>query len=281
MRSPSTQLLRVLRAFTASSPKTNLPRTRLRQCPVSHHANPTIPCSRTITSTAVVCYPETSTGSKNSSSSRSDNGSRTDNNKKFPLRSPSPRPVPTQRRTELTTADLKPKSRYRGPPPPEDPQTDTSIRTDLNALDIFTDVAAPSTAIDACLHDGFHLNNGLKISGGDGCLLVDGEVFAWRPWEAGKKGGKAAMVNDKGQWEVGEDAWGVLGLMWPKPDLLILGLGGTVRPISPETRRHINQLGIRIEIQDTRNAAAQFNLLATERGVREVAAALIPVGWKG
>jgi uncharacterized protein len=64
-------------------------------------------------------------------------------------------------------------------------------------------------------------------------------------------------------------------------DLLILGLGRTVRPISPATRRCINELGIRIEVLDTRNAAAQFNLLATERGVREVAAALIPLGFQG
>jgi NADH dehydrogenase [ubiquinone] 1 alpha subcomplex assembly factor 3 len=51
-------------------------------------------------------------------------------------------------------------------------------------------------------------------------------------------------------------------------------------PISPATRRYINDLGIRIEVQDTRNAAAQFNLLATERGIDQVAAALIPMGWK-
>lgn len=52
-------------------------------------------------------------------------------------------------------------------------------------------------------------------------------------------------------------------------------------PLSPETKRHINSLGMRVEILDTRNAAAEFNLLATERGVNEVAAALIPIGWKG
>jgi hypothetical protein len=33
-------------------------------------------------------------------------------------------------------------------------------------------------------------------------------------------------------------------------------------------------------VLDTRNAAAQFNMLATERGVSEVAAALIPIGWQ-
>lgn len=63
-------------------------------------------------------------------------------------------------------------------------------------------------------------------------------------------------------------------------DLLILGLGPNTLPISPETRRYINSLGIRVDVQDTRNAAAQFNLLATERGVQEVAAALVPIGWR-
>jgi uncharacterized protein len=63
-------------------------------------------------------------------------------------------------------------------------------------------------------------------------------------------------------------------------DLLIIGTGSQVIPVSPATRKHINDLGIRLEVQDTRNAAAQFNLLATERGVQQVAAAMIPLGWK-
>ena len=63
-------------------------------------------------------------------------------------------------------------------------------------------------------------------------------------------------------------------------DLLILGLGPNMLPISPQTRRYINSLGIRVDVQDTRNAAAQFNLLATERGVQEVAAAMVPIGWR-
>ena len=53
-----------------------------------------------------------------------------------------------------------------------------------------------------------------------------------------------------------------------------------MRPISPKTRGYINSLGIRVDIQDTRNAAAQFNLLATERGDGSVAAALVPLGFK-
>ena len=63
-------------------------------------------------------------------------------------------------------------------------------------------------------------------------------------------------------------------------DLLIIGTGPRMAPIAPAVRKYLNNLGIRLEIQDTRNAAAQFNLLATERGVGQVAAAMIPVGWK-
>ena len=51
-------------------------------------------------------------------------------------------------------------------------------------------------------------------------------------------------------------------------------------PFSPETRRIINAMGIQVDLQDTRNAAAQFNLLATERGVNSIAAAMIPIGWR-
>lgn len=63
-------------------------------------------------------------------------------------------------------------------------------------------------------------------------------------------------------------------------DLLILGLGPQIRPLSPATRRYISSMGLRVEVLDTRNAASQFNMLATERGVDDVAAALIPIGWK-
>ena len=65
-----------------------------------------------------------------------------------------------------------------------------------------------------------------------------------------------------------------------RADLLIIGTGPQVKLLEPRVRRYLNDLGIRLEIQDTRNAAAQFNLLATERGVDQVAAALVPIGWR-
>lgn len=63
-------------------------------------------------------------------------------------------------------------------------------------------------------------------------------------------------------------------------DLLILGLGPAMCPLSPATKKYLSSLGLRVEVLDTRNAASQFNMLATERGVEEVAAALIPIGWR-
>ncbi|EKV07815.1 hypothetical protein PDIG_62550 [Penicillium digitatum PHI26] len=213
----------------------------------------------------------------------------------------------------------KPASRDRGPESKEDTQTN------FDSLNVLGNIPAPSTAIDACLDSGFHLNNGVKLTNGDGLLLVGGEAFAWRPWKAieGAESdlvAKDAMLNSKGQFELDESVWGLLNLVWPKPgmlvllsfffwyricalvygynmfeldrkialrfansfttDMLILGLGGSTFPLSPETKRHINSLGIRVDILDTRNAAAQFNLLATERGVTEIAAAMIPIGWK-
>ncbi|EOA86494.1 hypothetical protein ACJQWK_08587 [Exserohilum turcicum] len=164
----------------------------------------------------------------------------------------------------------RPKSRDRGPKSSEDTQTD------FGALDMLRNTVAPATSIDACTADGFALNNQMRISG-TGVLLVGGEAYRWRPWHGAATG---ALLNAKRQWEVPEGAWGILELVYPKPDLLIIGTGPHTTPIAPAVRKYLNDLGIRLEIQDTRNAAAQFNLLATERGVGQVAAALIPVGWR-
>jgi alkaline phosphatase len=52
----------------------------------------------------------------------------------------------------------------------------------------------------------------VKITDGDGVLLIGGEAFSWRPWKAREDGEKSGMVNAKGQFEVDEQAWGVLDL---------------------------------------------------------------------
>jgi NADH dehydrogenase [ubiquinone] 1 alpha subcomplex assembly factor 3 len=181
-----------------------------------------------------------------------------------------------------------PKSHDRGPPSKEDTQTDFA------ALNVLGNTPPPASGIDATTNDGFAFSNNTRLSG-SGALLLGGEVYKWRPWlspgrkegtiAAGGKGDDAMtgrLKNAKGQWEPPMEGrpWGLLEVVWPKPDLLIIGTGPGIVPISPATRRYINDLGIRIEVQDTRNAASQYNLLATERGIQQVAAALIPMGWK-
>lgn len=110
-------------------------------------------------------------------------------------------------------------------------------------------------------------------------------MFTWRPWQRegpgnpNQAGHSGALVNRNGELEVPKEAWGIIELVWPKPDLLILGTGGRMRQVSRKTREMVGQWGVRLDVSDTRNAAAQFNLLATERGVGQVAAALVPVGW--
>ncbi|KAI1426700.1 hypothetical protein F5Y12DRAFT_712851 [Xylaria sp. FL1777] len=150
-----------------------------------------------------------------------------------------------------------------GPPP-----------TDFAAMDVLGNAPVPSTVIDICMSDGFQLNSGARITDGLGVILVGGEAFAWQPW---LPRGEHRLLNAKGQWEIPNESLGLLSLIWPRP---VLGLGPEIRPISPELRRYISSLGMRVEILDTRNAAAQFNLLATERGINDVAAAIIPIGWK-
>ncbi|KAI9158911.1 NADH dehydrogenase [ubiquinone] 1 alpha subcomplex assembly factor 3 [Paramyrothecium foliicola] len=149
--------------------------------------------------------------------------------------------------------------------------------TNFGDLDVLGNTPPPATSVDVCMSDGFGLNSGVTITDGNGALLVNGEAFVWRPWEAK---GSMELANKKGQFELPAEAFGVFDLIWPRPDLLIIGVGKSNMPLSPQTRKCISDLGMRVEMLDTRNAASQFNLLATERGVSEVAAALIPIGWE-
>lgn len=184
----------------------------------------------------------------------------------------------------LSVTGPLPRDRTTGPPKSRDrgPTSDEDTRTDFGAMNILGNMGTPATSIDACVSDGFHLNNGLKTSSGGGIILVGGEAFTWRPWEGASKK-PAAMLSQAGSLEIGGSggAWGLLELLWPKPDLLMVGTGGKVWPLSKETREYINGLGIKIDVMDTGNASAAYNLLATERGTDVVAAAMLPIGWKG
>ncbi|KAK4176211.1 hypothetical protein QBC36DRAFT_329693 [Triangularia setosa] len=169
----------------------------------------------------------------------------------------------------------------KGPPLAHnnEPIPTSAPQTDFSSLDVLGNTPVPSTSIDVCHHDGFSLNSGVQITNGNGALLIGGEAFEWKPWLT-KDGGSKKMINSKWQWEIDPESLGVLRVVWPRPDLLILGVGKFNRPISPKTRQAISEMGMRVEVLDTRNAASQYNLLATERGMGDVAAALVPIGFE-
>lgn len=201
-----------------------------------------------------------------------------------------------------------PKTKDRGPTSTEDTQTD------FGKLDIFStaNIEAPATSVDACTTDGFHLNNGIKTDGGAGILLVGGEAFVWRPWlytpsESGAGAGTGsptgasqtasptspatssafaaatnALLTPRQTFMIPPASLAVLDLLYPKPDLLILGTGEHLHMLEPATRNHLAaSLGIKVDVMDTHNACATYNLLATERGVDSVAGLFLPVGWTG
>jgi NADH dehydrogenase [ubiquinone] 1 alpha subcomplex assembly factor 3 len=166
--------------------------------------------------------------------------------------------------------------------------------TDFAKLDVLGNLPQPGGSIDSCLSNGFNFTSGLTVTGG--VLILGGEVFRWFPTpdEAASPHFLSPLLNDAGQWEVGGDAFGALDVVWPKPgtlsgrtwistktlDLLVIGTGRATEVLSPNTKKLLNSMGIRVEVVDTRNAAAEYNLLAVERGIHEVAAALVPAGWK-
>ena len=116
-------------------------------------------------------------------------------------------------RVEPRLQPAKPQTHDRGP------RSEEKTQTDFAEMNVFSNIPTPATAVDACLDDGFHLDNGVKVTNGDGVLLVAGEAFAWRPWQSFKntENPKRSMVNGKGQFELPEEAWGLLSLIWPRP----------------------------------------------------------------
>ncbi|KAK5994592.1 mRNA-capping enzyme [Cladobotryum mycophilum] len=135
----------------------------------------------------------------------------------------------------LHTAPSRLKQQQQQGKPPPTPPP-----TSFSELDVLGNTPVPSTSVDVCMYDGFELNSGVTISGG---------------WGAAREWGGVCVA--------------ALG------DLLVIGVGKQNMPLSPQTRKYISELGMRVEVLDTRNAAAQFNLLATERGCR------MDISWPG
>ncbi|EXJ87142.1 hypothetical protein A1O3_04100 [Capronia epimyces CBS 606.96] len=292
MRAPSTDLLRVLRLATIPLPPSSVPRPvclSARRIPQSSSLSP----HRTLHASSRVLAA--SEGSRTTSKGTTATINTTSGTSNRGAARPSFRAHPINPRA--------PKTHDRGPVSEEDTQTDFA-KMDILAT---AGAATPATAIDACIHDGFYLNNGVQTSGGLGVLLLDGEAFVWAPWNGssitgtndtddktntntntrgGSDGSTTAgfgkFLDRRGILTLPPSSLGIFELVYPKPDLLIIGTGRKLWMLGRETRQYLSeQLGIKVDIMDTANAAAAYNLLATERGVTEVAGLMIPDGFMG
>ncbi|AEC10433.1 putative NDUFAF3/Mth938 domain-containing protein [Arabidopsis thaliana] len=101
--------------------------------------------------------------------------------------------------------------------------------------------------------------NGVKYEGS--LLCVGNLLMSWSPRKFS---------------EITTDSLSIFQTVRPIPELLIVGCGRDIHPVTPEVRQFVKSLGMKLETVDSRNAASTYNIL-NEEG-RVVAAALLPYG---
>ncbi|KAF8477464.1 hypothetical protein BDZ91DRAFT_709300 [Kalaharituber pfeilii] len=201
--------------------------------------------------------------------------------------------VPYPRLLSTSTAACAQRIPKRGLRPTANfpPEGGNSPREVFSELNVLSGLPEPASGVDSIFPDGFSLNNGREIRG-DGVFLLNNEVFRWKALLSEPKVGNTGALNDvtelsnasqkakkTGLLEFSNEVWGLLDVVYPKPDLLILGTGHRTLLLHPNSRKRIQEMGISLDVMDTHNAAAQYNLLATERPGAQVAAALLPAGF--
>lgn len=146
----------------------------------------------------------------------------------------------------------------------------------LKKNDVLMYSQKPINYIESIKHNGFHLANDILITSPNdngeeiGTVLIESESF-----EVNLSHGGYKIVNG---FQVDFSPKQVLSLfekIHPKPEILVVGLGKKSRMLLDSNRRFFSDIGIQLEVGDSRNAARLYDVLATERpGV--IAALLLP-----
>lgn len=134
----------------------------------------------------------------------------------------------------------------------------------------------PINYIESVKRDGYHLANSVLISSPNkkghevGALLLDTESFEINLSEGGYSITNGFIVHFDEQ-----TLLLVFEKVHPKPEIVVFGLGKKSRVLSEQNKRFMSNLGIQLEIGDSKNSAKIYDLLATERpGV--IGALLLP-----
>ncbi|KAK9470012.1 uncharacterized protein V1510DRAFT_424228 [Dipodascopsis tothii] len=132
----------------------------------------------------------------------------------------------------------------------------------LQDFDMLQDLPRPPVSVDTVGQDSFTLSNGDVFTcqdGGRGLAIIGAETYAW-DFQGHVHGLDAGLVD------IDPAALGVWDVLFPRPELLLVGLGaGRSRILGPRTREFFRDRGYLVEVTDTVNAASNFELLATER----------------
>ncbi|KAI8340462.1 NADH dehydrogenase 1 alpha subcomplex assembly factor 3 [Chlamydoabsidia padenii] len=121
----------------------------------------------------------------------------------------------------------------------------------------------PNVGIEVITKQGFVLSNNVQVS--QPLILVNGSPFLW-------KVSKDHIHSS--DWDM--ESLCIFDLVSPKPELILFGTGSTFAPLPAHVRKHFHDMGVQVDIMNTKHAAATYNVLAEEG--RRVAAALLPVG---
>ncbi|KAG6919730.1 hypothetical protein DXG01_001564 [Tephrocybe rancida] len=136
-----------------------------------------------------------------------------------------------------------------------------SVKRDRSFTNILADSdSPPAVQVQSITNAGIQLMDGLMVP--SACIFLEGKVFLWDV--------PATLWTG---W--GTEHFEIFETVVPKPEILILGTGKSIAHVPATLRTYLNQLGIQLDVMDTRNACSTYNLL-TEEG-RRVAAALLPI----
>ncbi|KAK9454475.1 hypothetical protein V1511DRAFT_460408 [Dipodascopsis uninucleata] len=143
----------------------------------------------------------------------------------------------------------------------------------IQDFDLLQDLPRPPLSIDNVVPDGFLLSDNTTFDCKNGtvaCAIIGAFSFEWDflRYCTGLEDGVVDIDLENGL--------SLLQLIYPRPELLLIGLGGKSRILNEKTKNGLMGMGYKIEVTDTINAASNFELLATERP-NQIIAILLPM----
>ncbi|BGP29276.1 hypothetical protein JCM10296v2_001014 [Rhodotorula toruloides] len=117
---------------------------------------------------------------------------------------------------------------------------------------------------------GFTLTDGLVLP--SPIILCPGGCFMWDVAHPTKNGADE-MGREWDGWN--EEKLRLFEVLNPRPEILLIGTGSSTLLAPQRIKRYLNNLGIQVDVLDSRNACSTYNLLQEEG--RRVAAAIYPV----